>query len=43
MGQKGHMIDQKELNMYENRVFGPKIPPFSGILLSNNGGYPLPP
>ena len=32
MDQKGHIIDQKGLNMYEkkakNRVFGPKIPTF---------------
>ena len=32
MDQKGHMIDQKGLKMYEkkpkNGVFGPKIPAF---------------
>ena len=32
MDQKGHIIDQKGLKMYENRqtsgVFGPKIPAF---------------
>ena len=47
MDQKGHIIDQKGLNMYEkrqNRVFQPKIPVFNGKsfcpkTLSGNGGY----
>ena len=49
MDQKGHIIDQKGLKMYEkNGVFGPNKPAFSGIFLSGIflsgiGGYPLPP
>ena len=46
MDQQGHKIDQKGLKMYEkgkNRVFGPKIPPSSGMFLSGIGGYPPPP
>ena len=45
MGQKGHRIDQKGLCMKKakNRVFRPKIPPFSGMFLSGIGGTPLPP
>ena len=47
MGQTGHIMAQKGLKMHEkkakNRVFGPKIPVFSGILLSRIGRYPFPP
>ena len=41
MDQKGHIVDQKGLKMYEkakNRVFGPKIP----VFFSSIGGYPNP-
>ena len=44
MDQRGNIIDQKGLKMYEkrpkNRVFGPNKPVFSGIFLSGFGGYP---
>ena len=47
MDQKGHMIDQKGLKMYEKRqkieFLDLKKPVFSGIFLSRIRGYPPPP
>ena len=47
MDQKGHIIDQKGLKMYENRqkmeFSDLKYLLFSGIFLSGIGGYPPPP
>ena len=47
MGHKGHIIDQKELKMYEKRqiieFWGIKKLLFSGIFLNGIGGYPPPP
>ena len=47
MDQKGHIIDQKGLKMYEKRqkmeFLDLKYLLFSGIFLSRNGGYPPPP
>ena len=47
MDQKGHMIDQKGLKMYEKsqkmEFSDLKYLLFSGIFLSGIGGYPPPP
>ena len=47
MGQKGHIIDQKGLKMYEIRQIiefsDPKYLLLSGIFLSGIRGYPPPP
>ena len=47
MDQKGHMIDQKGLKMYEKsqkmEFSDLKYLLFSGIFISGIGGYPLPP
>ena len=47
MDQKGHMIDQKGLKMYEKsqkmEFLDLKYLLFSGIFLSGIGGYPPPP
>ena len=47
MDQKGHMIDQKGLKMYEKgqkmEFLDLKYLLFSGIFLSGIGGYPSPP
>ena len=47
MDQKGHIIDQKGLKMYEKRrkmkFSDLKYLLFSGIFLSRIGGYPPPP
>ena len=47
MDQKGHMIDQKGLKVYEKRqkieFSNLKYLLFSGIFLSGIGGYPPPP
>ena len=47
MDQKGQMIDQKELKRYEKRqkmeFSDLKYPLFSGIFISEIGGYPPPP
>ena len=47
MDQKGHMIDQKGLKMYEKskkmEFSDLKYLLFSGIFLSRMGGYPPPP
>ena len=48
MDQKGHTTDQKRLNMYEKKrqeieFSDLKYLLFSGIFLSENGGYPPPP
>ena len=47
MDQKGHLIDQKGLKMYEKRqkmeCWDLKYLLFSGIFLIGIGGYPPPP
>ena len=47
MDQKGHIIDQKVLNMYQKwhkmEFLDLKYLLFSGIFLSRMGGYPPPP
>ena len=47
MDQQNHIIDQIGLKMYKkrakSRVFGPKIPVFSGIFLSRIVGCSPPP
>ena len=47
MDQKGHIIDQKGIKMYEKRqkleFSDLKYLLFSGIFLSGIGGYPPPP
>ena len=44
MDQKGHIVDQKGLKMYEkgqkNTFFGPKMPVFSRIMLCRIGENP---
>ena len=46
MGQKGHIMNQKGLKMYEKRLekefLDQKSLLFSGIFLSGMGGYPPP-
>ena len=44
MDQKGHMIDQLGLKMYEKKEFSDlKYLLFRGIFLRGIGGYPTPP